>query len=62
MSIFSAYKNGGVLWDTYKNPLRSEDRGLVSRGDIWEMVDFGGVVHTWQPRKSNRLEVIADFI
>ena len=42
MSIFSAFKNGGVLWDTYKNHLRSEDRGLVSRGDVWEMVDFGG--------------------
>ena len=53
MSNFSAYKNGGVLWDTYKNPLRSEDRGLVSRGDIWETVEFGG---------GNRLEVIADFI
>ena len=62
VSIFSAFKNGGVLWDTYKNPVWSEDRGLVSRGYKRETADFGEVVHTWQPDKSNRLKIIADFM
>ena len=40
-----------------KTPLKSEDRGLVPRGDLLKMVDFGGVGHTKEGTRSSRLEV-----
>ena len=38
-------------------PLGSEDRAWVPRGKVLEMADFGGVAHTWQPCRMNRLGV-----